>query len=185
MVFFEDRSSKQRATGHQGAGWAYGRTIVEVYNDQEKSDPYHETAHILMGAVGRPPAVFNEGFAVYLSEKLGGHALEGLSGGQATIYQRVKELKSKGDWIELPQLLTFTQIGPAETRPTVSYVEAASFDKFLIDTYGKDKFLQAYRSLQNSDKKAVQEENVKKLEQICGKPLQTLQQQWETAFTRS
>jgi len=185
MVFFEDGATKQRATGHQGAGWAYDHTIVEIYNDQQKSDPYHETAHILMGALGGPPALFNEGFAVYLSEKLGVRALEGMGGGQATIYQRVKELKSKGDWIELPQLLTFTQIGPAESRPPIAYPEAASFVKFLIDTYGKDKFLQAYRSLQNSDKKAVQEENVKKLEQICGKPLQTLQQQWETAFTRS
>jgi len=185
MVFFEDGSTKQRATGHQGAGWAYGHTIVEIYNDQEKSDPYHETAHILMGALGGPPALFNEGFAVYLSEKLGVRALEGMGGGQATIYQRVKELKSKGDWIELPQLLTFTQIGPAESRPPVAYPEAASFVKFLIDTYGKDKFLQAYQTLQNSGSKTVQEENAKKLEQICGKPLPTLQQQWEAAFTRS
>lgn len=185
LVFFEDGPSKQTATGHQGAGWAYGRTIVEVYNDKEKSDPYHETAHILMGALGGPPALFNEGFAVYLSEKLGTHALEGFGGGQATIYQWVKELKSKGDWIELPQLLTFTQIGPAESRPLVAYPEAASFVKFLIDTYGKDRFLQAYKTLRNSDNRALQEDNVRNLEQICGKSMQTLQQQWEAAFTRS
>jgi len=185
MVFFEDGATKQRATGHQGAGWAYDHTIVEIYNDQQKSDPYHETAHILMGALGGPPALFNEGFAVYLSEKLGVRALEGMGGGQATIYQRVKELKSKGDWIELPQLLTFTQIGPAESRPPIAYPEAASFVKFLIDTYGKDKFLRAYQTLQNSDQKAIQEQNTRKLEQICGCPLQTLEQQWEIAFTRS
>jgi len=138
-----------------------------------------------MGSFGGPPALFNEGFAVYISEKLGVRALEGLGGGQATIYQWVKELKTKGDWIELPQLLTFTQIGPAESRPTVAYPEAASFVKFLIDTYGKDKYFQAYQTLRNSGDKATQEENVKQLEQICGKPLQTLRQQWEAAFTGS
>lgn len=185
MVFFQDGATKQRATGHQGAGWAYDQTIVEIYNDQEKLAPYHETAHILMGPVGHPPALFNEGFAVYISETLGGHALESLGGDQATIDQRVKELKSKGDWIELPQLLTFTEIGSAESRPPVAYAQAASFVKFMIDTYGKDKFLQAYRTLQNSNNKTVQEQNIKKLEQICGKPLPTLQQQWEAAFTHS
>ncbi len=185
LVLFEDGLTKQRATGHQGAGWAYHNTIVEVYNDKEKLDPYHETTHILMGPLGNPPALFNEGFAVYMSEKLGAHALENLGGGQATLYERTKELKSKGDWIELPELLTFTDIGPAESRPPVSYAEAASFVKFLIDTCGKDKFLQAYQSLQNSSEKATQEQNVKSLEQICGQSLQTLQQQWEAAFTRS
>jgi len=185
LVFFEDKETKHKATGHQGVGWAYGNTVVEVYNAEEKLDPYHETTHILMGSVGGPPALFNEGFAVYISERLGTHAMEGLGGGQATIYQWVKELKTRGDWIELPQLLTFTQIGPAESRPLVTYPEAASFVKFLIDTYGKDKFLHAYQTLRNSDDKATQEENVRQLEHICGKPLQTLQEQWEAAFSRS
>jgi prepilin-type processing-associated H-X9-DG protein len=185
LVFFEDQETKRTATGHQGAGWAYGRTIVEVYNDREKLDPYHETTHILMGPLGNPPALFNEGFAVYMSERLGAYALESLSGGKAAIHQRVRELRDKGDWIELPKLLSFTEIGSEQTRPPVAYAEAASFVKFLIDTYGKDKFLQAYKTLRNSGNKAVQEDNVKKLEQICGKPLQTLQQQWEAALTRS
>jgi len=185
LVFFEDQQTKYKATGHQGAGWAYGNTVVEVYNAEEKLDVYHETTHILMGSLGGPPALFNEGFAVYISERLGVPAMEGLGGGKATIYQWVKELKTRGDWIELPQLLSFTNIGPAESRPQVSYPEAASFVKFLIDTCGKDKFLQTYQTLRNSSDKATQEQNVKQLERICGKPLQTLQQQWEATFTGS
>ena len=38
LVFFEDKQTKHRATGHQGAGWAYGNTVVEVYNSEEKLD---------------------------------------------------------------------------------------------------------------------------------------------------
>ncbi len=185
LVLFEDGRTKQMATGHQGAGFAHGDMIVEVYNDKEKLDPYHETTHILMGPLGDPPALFNEGFAVYMSEKLGAHALANLGGGQATIYERAKELKSKGDWIELPKLLSFTEIGSEQTQPPIAYAEAASFVKFLVDAFGKDKFLQVYQTLQNSSEKTDLERNIKKLEQICGKPLPTLQEQWEAAFARS
>ncbi len=138
-----------------------------------------------MGSFGHPPALFNEGFAVYMSERLGAHALENLGGGRATIHQRAGELKDKGDWIELAELLGYTEIGSARSRPPVAYPEAASFVKFLIDTYGKDKFLQSYRTLRNTSDKSGREENVKKLEDIYGRPLPTLQQQWEAALARS
>ena len=185
MVLFEDGRTKQEATGHQGAGWAFGNTIVEVYNEQEKLDPYHETVHILMGPFGNPPALFNEGFAVYMSERLGAHALESLGGGQATIRQRAGELKDRGEWIELEELLGYTEIGSRATRPPVSYAEAASFVKFLIDTYGKDKFLQAYRTLRNSNDKAVQQENTRKLSQIYGQTLEALERQWHDTLSES
>jgi hypothetical protein len=184
LVFFEDGQTKQRQTGHQGAGWAYGNTIVEVYNENEKLDPYHETVHILMGPAGSPPALFNEGFAVYMSERLGAHALESLGGGQATVHQRAKELGSKGEWIELPELLRLSEIGSKASRPPVAYAEAASFVKFLIDTYGREKFLQAYRTLRNSRSASVHEANVRKLEEIYGRSLETLQQQWEETLNQ-
>ena len=43
-----------------------GNTIVEIYNKAQKLDPYHETVHVLMRSFGSPPALFNEGFAVYM-----------------------------------------------------------------------------------------------------------------------
>jgi hypothetical protein len=184
LVFFEDGQSKQQATGHQGAGWAYGNTIVEVYNEKERLDPYHETTHILMGPFGNPPALFNEGFAVYMSERLGVPALENLGGGQGTIHQRARELKDKGNWIELQELLGYTEIGSQATRPPVSYAEAASFVKFLLDTHGKDKFLTAYGTLVNSTEPHIHEANIRALKEIYGKPLQTLQQEWMAALAR-
>lgn len=185
MVLFEDGQTKHKETGHQGAGWAYGNTIVEVYNERERLDPYHETTHVLMRPFGNPPALFNEGFAVYMSERLGAHALDDLGGGQATVHQRTEELRSQGQWIELRQLLSFTGIGPESTRPPVSYAEAASFVKFLIDSYGKDKFLQAYNTLRNSDDKAVQQGNIKQLGEIFGKSLESLEQQWKDVLSGS
>ncbi len=184
MVLFEDEDSKHWQTGHQGMGWAYGNTIVEVYNKQKQLDPYHETTHILMRPYGSPPALFNEGFAVYMSERLGAHALEDLGGGQATVYERTKELKGKGQWIELKELITYTEIGSPETQPPISYAEAAAFVKFLIEEYGKDKFLKTYKTLKNSNNRTVQQQNLRKIYAIYGKILDELEKEWEEAFSR-
>ncbi len=183
LVLFENERTKWFETGHQGRGWAYGNTTVEVYNEQEQLDPYHETTHVLMRPYGNPPALFNEGFAVYMSERLGAHALEDLSGGLTSIHERTKELKEKGEWIELQELITYTEIGSKESRPPVAYAEAASFVKFLIDQYGRDKFLEAYKTLQNSGEKQAQQQNIRELELIYGKSLQQLQEEWEKAFS--
>ena len=184
LVFFEDGRTKHAETGHQGRGWAYGNTIVEVYNEQEQLDPYHETTHILMHPFGIPPALFNEGFAVYMSERLGAHALDDLSGGQATINERVRELKNKNEWIKLEELITYNEIGSQESQPPIAYAEAASFVKFLIDEYGKDKFLQAYKKLKNSNNKIVHWTNKKALQNIYGKQLSELQEEWQKAFQK-
>ncbi|MHC4477140.1 MAG: gluzincin family metallopeptidase [Planctomycetota bacterium] len=183
MVFFQDGETKRRVTAHQGAGWAFGNTIVEIYNEKEKLDPYHETVHVLMRSNGNPPVLFVEGFAVYMSERLGAHALDDLGGGQAKIYERVKLLKENGELIDLRELLGYTEIGSKQSRPPVAYPEAASFVKFLIDTYGKDKFLQAYRTLEYSEDKTTQQENIRRLEQIFGTSIQELEKQWENAFS--
>jgi len=185
LIFFEDAKRKQRETGHQGAGWAVGTTIVEVYNEKEKLNPYHEAVHILMGPYGSPPAAFNEGFAVYMSERLGAPALSAMGGGQLSVYRRARELKENNEWIPLEELLTYTEIGSKESRPLVAYPEAASFVKFLIETYGKDKFLRAYKDLQNSSIEDVQEHNKDTLEKIYGKPLRELEKEWEKAFSNS
>ncbi|MCE5340181.1 MAG: hypothetical protein LLF92_03525 [Planctomycetaceae bacterium] len=182
FIFFEDEKTKVQETGHQGKGWAYGSTIVEVYNRQTKLDPYHEIAHVLMQAYGNPPALFGEGFAVYISEHLGANALEYLGGEKLTVHQRTNDLKNKGQWIPLSQLITYTEIGSTESKPEIAYPLAGSFVKFLIDTYGKDKFLQAYRQLKNSDKTDVQKQNIKSIEQICGESLEQLEQEWEKSL---
>jgi len=88
-----------------------------------------------------------------------------------TICARVRELKGKEPWIDLDELITYTEIGSKESRPPVAYPEAASFVKFLIDSYGKDKFLRAYKTLKNTNDKIVQQQNIETLEQIYGKSL--------------
>ncbi|NOR65796.1 MAG: hypothetical protein GQ528_00385 [Woeseiaceae bacterium] len=184
MILFADAATKYSHTGHTGAGWAVGNTVVEIYNEEQKLDPYHETTHVLMRAYGAPPALFNEGFATYMSQRLGSHALDAMGGGESSIYERVRELSGKGELIALEELLTYTEIGTRETNPPVAYPEAASFVKFLIDTYDKDKFLKAYRTLRNSSDKSVQLQNAEVLQGIYGRSLDELNNEWKRAFLR-
>lgn len=178
LILFEDQNIKFRETGHQGMGWAFDRTIVEVYNTKEQLDPFHETTHILASGLGHPPALFNEGLAVYMSEKLGAKALEDLGGGGLSINQRTTALRQAGTWIPLQELITYQEIGSHESQPRIAYAEAASFVKFLIETYGKENFVAAYSQLQNTNRPKIQQENRKLLGHIYGKPLKTLEEEW-------
>jgi len=111
--------------------------------------------------------------------------LKNLSGGDASLYERARELKSKGGWIPLEELITYTEIGSEKSRPPVAYAEAGAFVKFLIVAYGREKFLEAYRGLKNSEDKLVHQENQGRLERIYGESLQALSQEWHAAMAPS
>ncbi len=176
LFLFEDERSKLLATGHQGHGWATGKRMVEVYSDQTKLDPYHEPAHVVMNDVGNPPAVFREGVAVYLAERLGrASALKYLGGGDQTIFGRARQLKAADEWIPLAELLGFSQIGSSASRPVIAYPLAAAFIKFLIENYGREKFLEAYRTLANVSDEAARSANISRLESIYGVSLEQLE----------
>jgi len=182
LIFFEDANTKAVWAMHQGDGMAYGTTIIEVYNDVVQLDPFHEVTHILTGPTGSPPAILEEGFAVYMSEHLGAPPLKSLGGGDLPTYERVRQLGAQSKWIPLAELLTYTDIGSEQSQPLIAYPEAGAFVKFLVDTYGKDEFLAAFKELRNSDDRGVQQQNVAALERICGRPLPELNRAWLAAM---
>ncbi|MBI5386423.1 MAG: hypothetical protein HZA90_17265 [Verrucomicrobia bacterium] len=184
LVFFDDLDTKARVTSHRGEGVADGYTIVEVYNDQVKLNPYHEATHALASEIGRPPAALLEGLAEYVSEKLGAAPLKDVGGGQATLYGFVCESREKGRWIPLSELLAYTNIGSqGRERNLLAYAESGAFTKFLIEAQGKEKFLEAYRRLRNGSDKAVQERNAEKVQEIYGTSLWALEGPWIEALS--
>src|SRR6185369_11438722 len=111
LVFYPDAETKRKEIGHAGAGYAFSNNIVEVYNEKTKLDPFHELAHILAGKLGDPHAMFNEGFAVYISEKLGSDALRYLGSAGKTIDAVTGEHFKEEKLFKLEDLLGFTEIG--------------------------------------------------------------------------
>jgi hypothetical protein len=147
LVFYPDSATKVEQTGHVGLGMTRDSTIVEIYNDHVQLDPFHELAHVLAGKIGEVPAMFNEGFAVYVSERLGADALRFLGDSGRTVYEAACRDLRAGRSFSLDSLSALSDIGPAESRPFVSYPEAASVVRYLIETYGVGTFRAIYRAL--------------------------------------
>jgi hypothetical protein len=150
LVFYPDSASKTTDTHHSGAGWSTGTIIVEIYNAQEKVDPYHELAHAVASQLGGPMPAFNEGFATYASELLGSDALALLGAAGKKVDQAACEASRSGRLFSLTDLLALPDIGSVESRSEVSYPESASVVRFLIETYGIDRFRTGYRELQDT-----------------------------------
>jgi hypothetical protein len=178
LFLFPDAEVKKRETGHTGDGFAFGNIMGEIYSEKTKLDPYHELTHILAGQLGDPPAMFNEGFAVYVSELMRTDALKFLGSPGKKVDDVVAAQRKEGKLIPLEGLFAFTEIGSEESRSTTSYPEAASFVKFLIEKYGLDKFRLAYKSLENSSGAEVIRKNKQAYREICGKLPSEMEPEW-------
>jgi hypothetical protein len=178
LVFYPDSASKTSETGHIGAGLAFGATLVEIYNDSIRLDPYHELVHIIAIRLGEPPALLTEGFAVYTSERLGADALALLGSPGREVDSAACGFARGGSLIPLDSLFDFTEIGSAKSRPTVAYAQAASLVKFLVETYGVVPFRQAYRTLVSSDSAVARERNRAEFSRIFGASLGEVERRW-------
>jgi hypothetical protein len=182
LFLFPDAETKLKETGHTGAGWAFANNIVEIYNDQVRLDPYHEVVHILADGLGDPPAMFSEGLAVYLSERLGGDALKFLGNPGETVDDVARGLIRADEAMPWGRLLTYTEIGSEESRPKIAYAESASIVKFLIEKEGLAKFREAYASLKNDSDPETVARNCGLLERIYGRSLEDIERDWRQAL---
>jgi hypothetical protein len=182
LVFYPDSATKTQETGHVGAGFASGGTIVEIYNAETQLDPYHEIAHLVAGQLGNPPALFNEGFATYISERLGAAALRYLGHPGKTVTQAVCDLAASGQLIPLAELFRFLEIGSEESRPPVAYPQAGSVVKYLIEVIGLVPFREAYSVLVSSDEPGRIQENEEAFARIFGESLREVERAWRNSL---
>jgi hypothetical protein len=147
LVFYPDGASKTADTHHVGAGMTRGSYLAEVFNESIRLDPFHEIAHAVSGQLGWAPAWLNEGFAVYASEYLGADALAQIVSPGTTVDQATCELRRAGNLLPIANLMLLPDIGPEESRPHVSYPQAASFTAFLVQRFGWPTLLNAYATL--------------------------------------
>jgi hypothetical protein len=182
IVFYPDETRKLEQTGHQGRGWAWGTTLVEVYNEDVRLDPYHELVHVIATALGSPPAILNEGLAVYTSELLGADALRLLGFPDTPLHRAVCEVRSRADHISLADLLALNNIGSDENSAAREYAQAGSFVKYLVERHGWERFRQAYSLLSARE---GYEENARRLQQVYGAEPGELESAWLREVERS
>jgi hypothetical protein len=182
LVLYPDSATKTTQTGHIGEGFASGRTIVEIFNDSVQLDPYHEVAHIVGGERGSPPAMLDEGFAVYVSESLGADALKYLGAPGRTVAQVSCGYLRSGALIPLGRLFRFTDIGSDSTTPAIAYPEAASVIAFLIAQYGIERFRDAYSRLRSSTNPDDVRWNDQLFEEIYGRNVAAIESAWRASL---
>jgi hypothetical protein len=191
LVFYETHEAKTMDTGHRGMGKASGTTIVEICTESARVDPYHELVHIVAGQIGNPPAAFSEGLAVYISELLGADALDQvlhpdvLKVSAGRIDEAVKYLRKSGELWPIDTLFSFVEIGSEDSKPNVSYAQAASFVKCRWEKRGKAAFLEAYASLETPCDAAAIERNAHRFESVFRLTLPEAEAEWQSALSAS
>lgn len=150
IFLFENQQLKYNRTGHKGLGWGFDNNIVEVFNDSIRIDPYHELAHVLGYTLNKPPALIDEGTAVYLSQLYGNNAFSRFMGYPTKNINEIFSLLNNNEELtKLSTLLSYDEIGNSKNA-TIDYCQSASFVEFLINKFGKQKFLELYKSLSNA-----------------------------------
>ncbi|MFJ7983087.1 peptidase MA family metallohydrolase [Lysinibacillus xylanilyticus] len=163
---------------NEGYGMSWGlASKIELYGVKEDQYPLvHEMTHSLLGygenfKKSSGYGYFTqEGFASYMENKYGK--------GDSNSHLFVKSFIDSNKLIPISKLIDPTQddtyFRPDPTSQTgatlmsMSYIHSASFIKYLIDTYGLEKFEKLY------NKKNV----AKKIEEVYGKNISEIESDW-------
>ncbi|WP_303923808.1 hypothetical protein [Draconibacterium sediminis] len=147
IFLFENEEIKYNLTGHKGFGWGFDNNITEVFNGSVQMDPYHELSHVIGYTLNQPPALIDEGTAVYLSQQLGDKAFSRLIGYPTKSTNEILLMLSKKDGLKsISTLFSYDEFGNSNNA-TLDYCQAASFVEFLTREFGKQKFLELFKSL--------------------------------------
>lgn len=155
--FYESRLHKGTLTGDRlpAHAWVEKGEVHAVYNDVFKNDSPHEDAHIVLGRLGRPPKLIEEGAAEFFWQRKTVHAMY-LDAVNGNVAGGVSKLIDDGAF--------------AASDHHVAYPLAASFVAFLVERHGIAAFKRLYRLSAKEAQGAVK--------RIYGVGLQELEEQW-------
>jgi hypothetical protein len=159
----------QQAFGRPRKGYAYqtdeGSAVHSVYSCHP-----HEVIHAITYSMGRPPALFEEGFAVAYDWRFA------LDEGDVHALARGKLVQQK--ILPLRSILT-TRDFQVYDSPTV-YIEAGSFVKYLMDIYGPDKMRSLFTLPRYSDSRQIEIA----FKAVYGQSISEMESEWQ-AFLRA
>jgi hypothetical protein len=162
---YHSQTDLQQVFGRPRKGYAYqtseGGTVHSVYSCHP-----HEVIHAITFAVGRPPALFEEGLAVAYDWRFA------LERGNVHALARGRLVQQK--LLPLHSILTIREF-QAYDSPTV-YIESGSFVKYLMDTYGPDKMRSLFTLPRYSDSRQIEIA----FKAIYGQSLSEMETEWRT-----
>jgi len=166
---YPSQTDLQQAFGRPRKGYAYqtdeGSAVHSVYSCYP-----HEVIHAVTYQIGRPPALFEEGFAVAYDWR------SALDEGDVHALARGKLVQQR--ILPLHSILT-TRDFQVYDSPTV-YIEAGSFVKYLMDTYGPDKMRSLFTLPRYSDSREIEIA----FKAVYGQSISEMESEWR-AFLRT
>jgi hypothetical protein len=128
--------------------------IYAVYSKRIKCIGPHEDAHIISYLINKPTSAFvREGLAMYFDEYWWNKI--------NTIW--VKEFLKDGNYVKIEELIDDNNF--FEHNDAITYPISGAFTKFLIDTYGREKYTEFYR-LKVDIRNAITKTYGKSIEQL-------------------
>ena len=114
----------------------------------------HEVVHIYTALVGRPSDFFNEGIAVAFQTNPSAGSFESAFNG-LPVHQACQQYLQSGVLVLPLDRVAPTPNFRAITDDVLSYREAGSFVRFLMDTYGTSRVLEFFRASGREDSLAT------------------------------
>lgn len=108
--------------------------VYAIYNEEIKCIGHHEDAHIVSNLVGMPPSFVEEGIAMYFDKTWWG---------KENKWWVIKYLQ-EGSYINITELMY--DENKLYLNSEITYPIAGAFTKFLIDQYGKSKYIKLYKN---------------------------------------
>jgi len=162
---YRSQTDLQQAFGRPRKGYAYqtddGNAVHSVYSCHP-----HEVIHAITYQIGRPPALFEEGLAVAYDWRFA------LERGNVHALARGKLLQQK----LFPLRSILTASGFRAYNSITSYIEAGSFVKYLMDTYGPDKMRSLFTLPRYSDSREIEIA----FKAIYGQSIPEMESEWRT-----
>ncbi|MFA5080389.1 MAG: hypothetical protein WC472_02065 [Candidatus Paceibacterota bacterium] len=137
--------------------------IHTIYNEKCKFIGEHEDTHLLSLPWGLSIYLFCEGLAQYMENNFMGEDLHIVT----------KKLLPENKLYPIEWLCANSNW--EEVEPKIIYPQVESFTKYLIETYGKEKFKELY---QNTSRHFEVLKNLSEIERIYNKTINQLKQEW-------
>ncbi len=166
-------SSRAKKAELMGDGW-YGQSIYDeftihgVYNEDDKVVGEHEDTHLLTLQLGYPVSFLQEGIAeAMVGKSMFGNdhdqlAQDGLRRGLQVNFEDL--IATQQAWLDTP-----------EEEAEFYYSVSGSFIKYLLETFGFEKFKKLYE-LNSRDN--TREANLEIFKQVYGKQIEALAEDW-------
>jgi hypothetical protein len=162
---YPSQTNLGQAFGRSWKGYACQTDVGSAVHSVYSCHP-HEVIHAITFAIGRPPALFEEGVAVAYDWRFA------LDKGDVHSLARGQLVQQK--LLPLYSFLT-TRGFQTHDSPTV-YVEAGSFVKYLIDTFGPGKIRSLFALPRDSDPEEIETA----FQDIYGQSISEMESEWWT-----